>query len=129
VVYSTSKQCGYCGAKLPDDLFSETYLDDTFTPKTAVEDVRSHLEKVLDILRQSGRGCVEWVEEMEAYSVRLRSEDVTIQKQAIVALGGRCHHQALGDANTVDYERYHHEVYELWVSCKRAMRIYDKQAA
>ena len=108
---------------------SETYQDDAFTPETALDAVLSHLDGVADVLRRSGRGCEGWLEEVAAYRIRLCSGEITQKKEAVVALSGRCHHQALGDANTVDYERYHQEVFELWRSCERLLRVYEKQAA
>ena len=129
-VYSSNlTHCGYCGTALPSDLFAEDYLDDKFTSQTAMDELLLHLERVLDILRRSGSGCTGSVDEVENYRTGLCSEDDSVRKQAIVSLAGRCHHQALGDANTIAFERYHHEVYELWLSCRRVLRMYDKQAA
>ncbi len=104
-------------------------MDDKFTPQSAKDAVLLHLERILDIFQRSCRGNEGWIEQIEDYRARLHSSDIAVQKQAIVSLGGRCHHQALGDANTVDYERYQQEVYELSLSCKRFLRVYDKQAA
>jgi hypothetical protein len=129
-VYSSSlTHCGYCGAKLPDGLFSESYLDDTFTPESAVADALSHFERVLQMLRDSERGCAGWVEELERRRSELYSKDAAVQKQAIIALRGRCHHQALGDALTIDRESYLGQLEKLWRACDRVIRIYETHAA
>ena len=102
-VYSSNlTHCGYCGAALPSSLLSEDYLDEKFTRQTALDEVLLHLERVLDILRRSGRGCTGWVDEVENHRAGLGSEDDSTRKQAIISLAGKCHHQALGDANTID---------------------------
>ena len=124
-VYSSSlTHCGYCGAKLPDDLFSESCLDDTFTPESAVANALLHFERVLQMLRDSGLGCADWVEELEQRRSELYSQDAAVQKQAITALRGRCHHQALGDALAKDFESYLGELEKLWRACDSVIGIY-----
>ena len=129
-VYSSSlTHCGYCGAKLPDDLFSESYLDDTFTPESAIADALLHFERVLQMLRDRGRGCAGWVEALEQRRAELYSKADAVRKQAIIALRGRCHHQALGDALTKDFESYLGQLEKLWRACDRVIRIYETNAA
>jgi hypothetical protein len=130
MVYSNNlAHCGYCGAKLPADLFSESYLDGQFTPETAVVDALSYFEKVLQDLRDSGPACAYWVEKMEQWRGGLYSRDITVQRRAIADLKDHCHHQSLGDALVSDDEKYRGHLGDLSRACARVIRIYERQAA
>ena len=94
-----------------------------------MEDVIRELKKVIEMLRDSRDTCSYWVTEMETRLTALQSQARSVQRQEIVALLGRCHHQALGDALTRDMRTYVLQVAKLREACEAAIKSYDDVVA